>query len=132
VKRAAGLFLLFCGAALPAHATEWYVCDAPDGAAYFNVLAPISSDHLTVIGAIVGAGDKNWSTSSAYGPGDPIVAGQAFEDAETIRVDVIEQAETTAIAELRLFKSHEGDTDALAGTMRIIGVGAWPVICTGQ
>ena len=58
--------------------------------------------------------------------------GQAFADSETIRVDMIDEALTTKIAELRLFKATEGDSDALAGTMRIVGVGAWPVTCSGQ
>lgn len=132
MKRAAIVAALLSCVSFPAFATEWYVCDAADDAAHFNVLAPISSDQLTVLGAVVGAGEKNWSTQPVYGPGTPIVVGQAFQDGETIRVDVVDAADATKVAELRLFKATEGDSDALAGTMRIIGVGAWPVTCSGQ
>jgi hypothetical protein len=133
VNRAAGLVFVTCGANPPAHATEWFVYNAPDGAEHFNALALVSSDSLTVFGAIVGAGDKDWSTQPVYGPGTPITLGQAFQDAQTIRVDVMDEKMEAKVAELRIFKAREGDGDmAMGGTMRIIGVGAWPVSCTGQ
>jgi hypothetical protein len=35
------------------------------------------------------------------------------------------------LAELRLFKASEGETYARAGTLRIVGMGAWAVSCEG-
>ncbi len=43
----------------------------------------------------------------------------------------MDEAISTRIAELRLFKSTEGDVLVYGGTLRIAGYGAWPVSCSG-
>lgn len=119
-----------CGLATPSFATEWINCASPDGGASFDILVG-TTDVLSVAGMTITVGDKVWATDPAYGPGDPTSVGQAFEDAETIRVDAMDGT-FTKIAELRLFKTTEGTADTVtAGTLRILGDGAWAVSCTG-
>lgn len=130
ILRAAIVALGLGGLATPALATEWVNCAAPDGAATFDFLTG-SVDVLAVVGLNISVGDKVWASSAAYGPGDPVVVGQAFEDADTIRIDAVDEAMTAKIAELRLFKAAEGDEFVHGGTLRIAGHGAWPVSCSG-
>ncbi len=120
-----------CGLSTPAFATEWVNCVAPDGAATFDFLTG-SLDVLSIAGLNVSTGDKVWASSAAYGPGDPIAVGQAFEDADTIRIDALDEAMSTRIAELQLFKATETDALVYGGTLRIAGYGAWPVSCSGS
>jgi hypothetical protein len=87
-------------------------------------------DVLVPVGLNVSVGERVWASDVAYGPGDPIVVGQAYEDAETVRIDVLDSGMSTLIAQLRLFKATEGEGDPIySGTLRIPGYGAWPVIC---
>jgi len=68
----------------------------------------------------------------AYGPGDPIAVGQAFEDADTVQIDVMDDAMSTLVAQLRLFKAQEADSESVySGTLRIPDYGAWTVTCEG-
>jgi hypothetical protein len=48
-----------------------------------------------------------------------------------VLVDAVDPAMTSRIAELRLFKATEGNSHARGGTLRIPGLGAWAVSCTG-
>lgn len=103
---------------------------APDGAATFDFLAG-SLDVLAIVGLNISVGDKVWASSAAYGPGDPVAVGQAFEDAGMILIDAMDEAMVGKIAELRLFKASEADAFVYGGILRIAGHGAWPVSCTG-
>ena len=87
-------------------------------------------DVLSIAGMTITVGEKVWATDPAYGPGDPTQVEQAFEDADTLRVDAVDGG-TAKIAELRLFKTSEGEVSLYAGTLRIVGHGAWAVACTG-
>ena len=114
----------------PAMATEWVSCAAPGGEASFDYLVG-TLDVLAPVGLNVSVGEKVWASDVAYGPGDPIALGQAYEDAETVRIDVLDDAMSTLVAQLRLFKAQEGEGDTVySGTLRIPGYGAWPVSCT--
>lgn len=116
--------------ASPAAATEWVSCAAVGGEASFDYLAG-TLDVLVPVGLNVSVGEKVWASDVAYGPGDPIAVGQAFEDAETVRIDVLDDGMSTLIAQLRLFKAREGEgVPIYSGTLRIPGYGAWPVSCT--
>ena len=130
ILRAAIVALGLGGLATPALSTEWVNCAAPDGAATFDFLTG-SLDVLAVVGLNISTGDKVWASSAAYGPGEPVAVGQAFEDADTIRIDAVDEAMTAKIAELRLFKATEGDEFVHGGTLRIAGHGARPVSCSG-
>ena len=61
-----------------------------------------------------------------------MIVGQAYENDQMILIDAVDEAMSSHIAELRLFKTTEGDADTVyAGTLRIPGHGAWAVSCTG-
>ncbi len=130
MMRAAAALALFCGFADPSVATEWVNCAAPDGAASIDYLAG-TLGVLSVSGLTVTVGDKVWASDVAYGPGDPVAVGQAFETADTVAIDAVTPDVSARIAELRLFKASEGDSVAYAGTLRLPGIGAYPVTCLG-
>ena len=127
--RLAAIFVLGTLAASPALATEWVSCAAPGGEASFDYLVG-TLDVLAPVGFNVSVGEQVWASDVAYGPGDPIVVGQAFEDAQTVRIDVMDDGMSALVAELRLFKAEEGDGEPVySGTLRIPGYGAWAVSC---
>lgn len=116
--------------ATPALATEWVNCAAPDGAATFDFLTG-TVDVLAVVGLNMTVGEQVWANSAAYGPGEPVSIGQAFEDADTIRIDVVDENVTAIVARLRLFKAEMDGAPVYGGTLDIPGHGAWPVTCVG-
>jgi hypothetical protein len=115
-------------AATPALATEWEHCSDSGGAASFDYLAGDGLDVLSVSALTVTAGEKVWASDPANGPGDPVSIGQAFEDADTIRIDALDK-DAAIVASLRLFKATDGGTVATGGTLSIKGLGAWAVSC---
>ena len=130
MKRLAAYVMLGALAVSPAMATEWVSCASPGGEASFDYLAG-TLDVLSVAGLNISVGEQVWASDVAYGPGDPVVVGQAFEDAQTVRIDAMDEAMSTIIASLRLFKaSHEDGDTAYGGTLSIPGHGAWPVACS--
>src|SRR5438552_2877479 len=104
--------------AAPACATEWVHCSDAGGAASFDYLAGDGLGVLSIVALTITAGEKVWASAEAYGPGDPVSVGQRFEDAETVRVDAMDE-DYAKIAELRLFKATEGDSYVSGGTLRI-------------
>jgi len=128
--RLAAIAASLCGLATPSFATEWVDCTDAGGEASFSYLAG-ALDTLQVVGLNISVRDKVWASDVAYGPGDPAVVGQAFETAETVMVDAVNPELTARIAELRLFKAGEGQSSVRAGTLRVPGLGAWAVSCTG-
>ncbi len=130
IRRAAIAVIGLCGLATPSIATEWVNCAAPDGAATLDFLAG-SLDVLSIVGLNISVGEQVWANSAAYGPGDPVSVGQAFEDDRVVLIDAVDEAVTKKIAELRLFKTSENEETVFGGTLRIPGYGAWPVSCTG-
>lgn len=130
IRQAATAAVLLCGLATPSLTTEWVSCAAPDGAASFDYLAG-TLDVLGIVGMTITVGEQVWATDPAYGPGDPVIVGQAFETGETVLVDAVNPDMTATIAELRLFKADEADAAARGGTLRVPGHGAWPVGCSG-
>ena len=127
--RPAAIAIGLCGLATPSFATEWISCASSDGGASMDVLVG-DVDVASIAGMTITVGDKVWATDPAYGPGDPTIVGQAYEDAETLRVDAVDDG-YARIAELRLFKAAEGEDSLYGGTLRIPGHGAWAVACTG-
>lgn len=130
MTRAAAALILFCGLATQSAATEWVNCAAPDGAASIEYLAG-TLDVMSVSGLTISVGEKVWASDVAYGPGDPVAVGQAFETADAVYLDAMTPDMAAKIAELRLFKAGEGDSVALAGTLRLPGIGAYAVNCSG-
>lgn len=130
ISRVAVTAFALAGLSSPAFATEWVNCADAAGAASFDLLLG-ATEVISVAGMTITVGDKVWASDVAYGPGEPIAVGQAFEAADMILVDVVDPGVTTRIAELRLFKASEGDTMVYAGTLRLPGHGAWAVSCSG-
>ncbi|MBK8083468.1 MAG: hypothetical protein IPK28_06285 [Devosia sp.] len=128
--RAAALALSLCGLATPSLATEWINCAAPDGEATFDFLVG-SVDFLAVVGVNISVGEQVWASSAAYGPGEPVLVGQAFETDDVILIDAVDEPMSAIIAQLRLFKAEEGGAFVHGGTLRIPGRGVWAVSCTG-
>ena len=117
------------GLASPALATEWLNCRDATGAASMDLLLG-TLDVAAVAGMTVSAGEQVWASHVEYGPGDPAVVGQAFETADTLLVDAMDDGMAANFAELRLFKATEGDIVVFSGTLRVPGHGAWAVSCT--
>ncbi|MBI4922509.1 MAG: hypothetical protein HY834_12230 [Devosia nanyangense] len=132
MDRIIGVAALLVGlAASPALATEWVSCTTPAGEASFDYLVG-SLDVLAVAGLNISVGERVWASSVAYGPGDPVVVGQAFEDDEVVLIDAMDDGMSSVIAQLRLFKAEEGDNPVVySGTLRIVDHGAWTVSCIG-
>ncbi|MEP7240570.1 MAG: hypothetical protein ABI697_06765 [Devosia sp.] len=122
------LFAAFLLAATPSFATEWEHCSDAGGAASFDYLAGDGLDVLSVSALTVTAGERVWASDPANGPGDPVSIGQAFEDADTIRIDALDK-DALRVASLRLFKAAEGSNVATGGTLTIKDLGAWAVSC---
>jgi len=60
-----------------------------------------------------------------------IIAGQAFQMGDQWLVDFTDPNVERVIAEVRLLSALENDEYVLAGTLKVTGVGAYPLICMG-
>ena len=115
--------------ATPAAATEWVTCSADGEDASVDVLVGLGMDVISISAARIDAGGKTWATDAE---GDQkIIVGQGFEDADKMMVDFTDPGVSTIVASLRLFKASEGDSFVSGGTLKVAGVGAWAVACTG-
>lgn len=130
LRRVTAMISVLAGLSSPAFATEWVNCADPTGAASFDLLLG-ATDVISVAGMTITVGEQVWASDVAYGPGEPVAVGQAFETPEVIVVDAVDPGITTRVAELRLFKASEGDASAYGGTLRVPGHGAWAVSCSG-
>ena len=117
--------------AAPALATQGMLCSAMDGSAEISMSLGTAGG-LAVVGASMGAGDERWVSDAAYGEGALFTIGQRFSDASGMRVDFFDEFVNEKVAELRLSSAEEGADFVLAGTLRIVGVGAWAVSCEEQ
>ncbi|MEQ1521090.1 MAG: hypothetical protein ABL936_07445 [Aestuariivirga sp.] len=127
MKRFAAIGVLLIALAGPAKATEWLNCSDGDKAS-FNVL--LGNMNVIAVDTIeVEAEGKKWSTRG--GDATLITKGQAFETADQIYIDVTDSNVDAIVAQLRLFKASEGEIYVSAGTLRVAGVGAWAVTCSG-
>lgn len=129
MKRRAGIALMaFLAGAVPAAATGTIECASPEGETSVE-LAIGTLPILSVLRATIRSDDGHWSTEEV--DGETIAVGQQFRDAEGIRVDFTDPNVEGVIAELRLVEATEGRHHAMAGALRIEGVGAFALICTG-
>ena len=126
--RAAALAVLL--STTPAIATEWVSCSSADGEASIEILVG-NVDVLAVSGIRLGANGKSWVSATAYGEGAIVSFGQGYADRQMVLVDVMDEAVSEKVAELRLFIADEGEDFVFGGTLRVVGEGAWPVSCVG-
>lgn len=128
MRRFAAVLLLAC-LATPAQASMWISCSDSGGEASFDYLIG-TVPALSIVALTVSVGEMVWASDVAYGPGEPIAVGQAFEDERMILIDALDPAMTERLASLRLFKAAEGNAPMIyAGTLHIPGHGAWAVSC---
>jgi hypothetical protein len=72
---------------------------------------------------------QTWSTGDV---GDVAISvGQAFRDGERWLIDATDRNIESVVAEIRLNEAVEGGDMALAGTLKILGSGAYAVSCIG-
>ena len=121
--------LIVAALAAPAAATESIVCASDDKAASIDLLVGLGLDVVSIARATVASGGKTWATDASGE--QKIAVGQAFEDAEKLIVDFTDEGVSAIVASLRLFKASEGEDFVEGGTLRVAGVGAWAVTCSG-
>ena len=127
LRLAAGLIV--AALAAPAAATESIACASDDRAASIDLLVGLGLDVVSIARATVEAGGKSWATDATGA--QKIAVGQAFEDAEKLIVDFTDEGLSKIVASLRLFKASEGEDFVEGGTLRVAGLGAWAVTCSG-
>jgi len=113
--------------ATPAMATEWLTCSDGEGTEIGLLLGHFEG--IAVSAVTLETGGQRWVTDPAYGDGTPIAIGQGFETGEVLVLDLLNGDTSATAAQLRLFKAEEGDRFAQGGTLRMPGLGAWPVAC---
>ena len=127
MKRLAAILGLMILTSVPARATEWLICSDGDKASFSVLLGAM--DVIAVNDIKIEAGGKMWSTTP--GEGTLVTKGQAFETADQMWIDVTDENVAAVVAQLRLFKASEAEDAVSGGTLRMPGVGAWAVSCTG-
>jgi hypothetical protein len=132
-RLSAAAVLVLVGMALPAHATEWMDCGDGEKTVSIRVLLG-AMDVIAISSMEIEAAGRTWSTAGADGA-TRITAGQAFETADQLWIDVTDESVGQIIARLRLFKASDNtegleNSQAAAGTLALPGVGVWPVICS--
>ena len=121
--------LVCCVAASPASATGSIACASSDEDSVSVELTIGSLPVLAVVGAAITAGEERWSTDAE---GEAAVsAGQAFAEEDRLLIDFTDTNVERVVVEVRLFRTFEEDDAAMAGTLRIPGKGAWPLVCIG-
>ena len=114
----------------PAFPTEWVHCgDAGDEVSVGVLLGGV--EFVNISGITLTANGKEWSSSPAYGPGEPIAIAQTFMGDDQIIVDFADEEHSETLAELRVYMAEEGEDYVQGGTLRVAGQGAWVVSCEG-
>jgi hypothetical protein len=125
---AAAAMMLFAG---PALATENITCSSPDKKASLSFLVG-TTPGLSPLALTMAANGKQWATKPE-GSATAILIAQAFSDDEGMKIDMTDDNAEAIIAKLRVTLAHDyGSEPVFAGTLLIIGAGAWPVICEGE
>jgi hypothetical protein len=128
------LSLVFCAMVLcagEALATEDIVCSSADQKAAMGFVVG-TTPGLNPLSLTMDADGKHWATKPE-GSQIGILIAQAFSDDQVMQVDITDDNAEQIIARLRVTRAHEYGQDPIAaGTLHIVGVGAWPVICGGE
>ena len=128
VMRGITVGLALCVATAAVQATEWVYCTDAESVVEIGFLLG-SVDAFMPAATTMRHKTMHWTSGEAYGDGAPILVGQGFADASSLRVDLYDDGLLERIAELRLSRTEEGDVVVLAGTLRILGQGVWAVSC---
>jgi len=119
--------LLMAGLASPASATQNLYCEFSEDVTV-NLLMG-SLEVASVVRADITAAGQRWSTQAAEGL-TVITIGQAFQTSSELRVDFTDKDVNEIVGRLRLFQAADDTSVAQAGTLKLEGVGVWPVICS--
>ncbi len=112
-------------------ATENITCSSPDKKASLSFLVG-TTPGLSPLALTMEANGKQWATKPEEGAAAILIA-QAFSDDEGMKIDVTDDNAEAIIAKLRVSLAHDkGNEPVFAGTLLIVGSGAWPVICEGE
>jgi len=115
----------------PALATENIICSSADQKAALSFLVG-TTPGLAPLALTMDANGKQWATKPEGGA-TAILIAQAFSDDEGMKIDITDDNAERIIAKLRVTRAHdEGSEPVIAGTLLIVGAGAWPVTCEGE
>lgn len=115
------------GLATPAWASGGIYCDAGDAAGIDLATGRLAVLHI--LDATVSVGKETWTTAPDRISGTPIVVGQAFQDADSIAVDLMDDNYEAVLVRLRIVTESEADEVVMAGTLAVAGRGVWAVTC---
>lgn len=125
---AAAALVSSAGAAL---ATENIICSSADEKAAMGFVVG-TTPGLNPLSLTMDANGKSWATKPE-GKQTAILIAQAFSDDEGMKIDITDDNAERIIAKLRVTRGHdEGSEPVTAGTLMIVGEGAWPVTCSGE
>ena len=114
-----------------ARATENIICSSADQKAAMGFVVG-TTPGLNPLSLTMDANGKSWATKPEGGA-TAILIAQAFSDDEGMKIDITDDNAERIIAKLRVTRGHdEGSEPVTAGTLMIVGEGAWPVICEGE
>ena len=121
--------IVFCaGTAL---ATDDIICSSADHKAAMGFVVG-TTPGLNPLSLTMDANGKSWATKPE-GSQTGILVAQAFSNDDVMQIDITDDNAEQIIAKLRVTRAHEyGQEPIAAGTLHIVGVGAWPVICGGE
>ncbi|WP_119268787.1 hypothetical protein [Taklimakanibacter deserti] len=112
-------------------ATENIICSSADEKAAMAFLVG-TTPGLNPLSLTMDANGKSWATKPE-GKQTAILIAQAFSDDEGMKIDITDDNAERIIAKLRVTRGHdEGSEPVTAGTLMIVGEGAWPVTCSGE
>lgn len=128
----AAVLALAAGTA-PAMATGSIECEGIDGEEVFaSILTTRAGAHMFMpLRGTFGAGERSWASEALpeASPAEPILLAHAYGDEHTIVAEYTDTNLEGPVISLRLARAAWEDFHALAGVLRIEGVGAWPVRC---
>jgi hypothetical protein len=121
--------MVFC--ASDAMATENIICSSADEKAAMGFVVG-TTPGLSPLSLTMDANGKSWATKPEAKQ-TAILIAQAFSDDEGMKIDITDDNAERIIAKLRVTRGHdEGSEPVTAGTLVIVGEGAWPVTCQGE
>ena len=129
MKTAAAAFAMLLASAGAAAAAGDIYCHNDEASVGVSLLVS-RSEALTILRVIVTIGEETWSSDPGVQPGQPILAGQGFENDGMLLVDFVAEPAGAIVARLRAFSLNEGDSYASGGVFAMKDKGAWVVDCS--
>ena len=130
----AGLGAVVCASlamtATPALATATIFCDGVEDDSVSLSIGVGRVPVLAVLNVLIEAdGTLYANDTTAHPDATPIIFGQGYTDANRVRIDFTDPNVEEILISLRLERAFEDKAGAEAGILRVIGVGAYAVVC---